>query len=191
LNESSNNHTEQSRARIEHLDHLHDIPNLADVKYEDWSRVRLDRLLVDYLLRMGFTNSARGLAREKGIEKLVDVDEFEAVGRIERSLREEHQVNTALSWCSENKQGLKKINSNFEFELRLQQVVELARSGEMTKLLDAVLHTRKYLSGHPDNDLAMKAAGLLAYPPDTESEPYKVCPFPIPSVLPSKAHFAS
>jgi hypothetical protein len=101
---------EQSAARIEHLDELYGIHTLVDVKYEEWSRTRLDRLLVDYLLRKGYTMSARELASEKGIEKLVDVEEFETSGKIERSLREEHRVDVALSWCGENKANLKKIN---------------------------------------------------------------------------------
>jgi macrophage erythroblast attacher len=83
------------------------------VKYEEWSRIRLDRLLVDYLLRMGYTGSARQLAEEKGIEALVDLDEFEAVAKVERSLRVEMRVDAALAWCARNSAGLKKMNVSF------------------------------------------------------------------------------
>ena len=106
--------TQQSSERLEHLDKLYNIENLADVKYEEWSRIRLDRLLVDYMLRSGYTGSARQLATEKKIEKLVDVEEFEAVGRVERSLRDGRKIDVALAWCVENKQGLKKINVRFQ-----------------------------------------------------------------------------
>lgn len=99
----------QQRARIEHLQVLHEIPSLADVKYDTWAHVRLDRLLVDYLLRQGFTESARELAREDGIDDLVDVGVFEECGRIERALKQ-GQTSDALAWCVENKGGLKKIN---------------------------------------------------------------------------------
>jgi len=100
----------QQKARIEHLQALHEIPGgLVDVKYDHWSHTRLDRLLVDYLLRQGYTESAKALAREKGVEALVDVAVFEEVGRIERSLRA-GEVKEALAWCGENKQALKKIN---------------------------------------------------------------------------------
>jgi macrophage erythroblast attacher len=74
----------------------------------------LNRLLVDYLLRQGYTKSARDLATEKNIEALVDVEEFESVGRIEKSLREERRVDLALVWCGENKANLKKINVSWE-----------------------------------------------------------------------------
>lgn len=99
----------QQKARVQHLQELHEIPSLADVKYDNWSQTRLDRLLVDYLLRQGHTQSAKELAREKGIEELVDIGVFDECGRIERSLRE-GKTQECLSWCTENKQALKKIN---------------------------------------------------------------------------------
>ena len=99
----------QQKARVEHLQELHEIQSLADVKYDSWSQVRLDRLLVDYLLRQGHTQSAKQPAKEKGIEDLVDVGVFDECGKIEKSLRE-GKTQECLSWCNENKQALKKIN---------------------------------------------------------------------------------
>lgn len=159
---------------------MYQIPTLVDVKYEEWSRVRLDRLLVDYLLRMGYTRSARQLAQEKNIEALVDVDEFEAVGKIEASLSGEHRVDLALAWCSENKQNLKKMDKNtLEYELRLQQQIELCRAGHTTgdiqKLIDARIHANKYFTSHPDQEWKNRASGLLVIPPSTNTEPYRVC----------------
>lgn len=56
---------ESSRKRIQHLQDLYNIPSLTDVKYDEWSRIRLDRLLVDYLLRSGYIESAKALAKDK------------------------------------------------------------------------------------------------------------------------------
>jgi hypothetical protein len=108
-------HTEEltiqssSRARLQHIHELHQIPSLADVKYDEWSRVRLNRLLVDYLLRNGYEQSARELAKEKGIEELVDLEAFVSCHKIEASLLN-GRTQEALSWCQENKKELKKIN---------------------------------------------------------------------------------
>lgn len=98
----------QSRRRIEHLQDLYRIPSLADVKYDEWSRVRLDRLLVDHMLRFGYLKSAKELAEEKRIEELVDLDVFGQCQRIADSLRK-GDTKEALQWCGENKAALKKI----------------------------------------------------------------------------------
>jgi macrophage erythroblast attacher len=110
LDEGQQTCVKQLEARITHLDQLYQIPTLADVKYEQWSRTRLDRLLVDYMLRNGYTKSAKDLASEKKIEDLTDIEEFEYARRIERSLRSESRVDLALAWCGENKLNLKKLN---------------------------------------------------------------------------------
>ena len=102
----------QSRKRIQHLQDLYSIPSLADVKFDEWSRVRLNRLLVDYLLRNGYRESAGQLAREKGVEDLVDLEVFVQAGRVAESLRN-GRVAEALAWWGENKQTLKKSNVSF------------------------------------------------------------------------------
>lgn len=99
----------QSRKRIQHLEALHNIPSLADVKYDQWSRVRLDRLLVDHMLRSGFSESAKQLAEERDIEGLVDLGVFTQCQRIVESLRR-GDTKEALQWCGENKAALKKSN---------------------------------------------------------------------------------
>lgn len=97
----------QSRKRIQHLEALYEIPSLADVKYDKWSRVRLDRLVVDHMLRAGYVESAKQLARDKDIEELVDLDVFIQCQRITDSLRR-GETKDALQWCGENKTALKK-----------------------------------------------------------------------------------
>lgn len=164
---------QQQKARIEHIQALHEIPSLADVKYDGWASTRLNRLLVDYLLRQGYADSARELAQTQGIEDLTDTGVFEECGKIEKSLRS-GRVQEALAWCGELKPALKKINSPLEMELRLQQFIELARSGDMSKLMDAVVHARKHLAGGTDSEFGLRAGGLLAYPPETFVEPYRV-----------------
>jgi len=103
---------------------------------------------------------------------VVDVEAFVACHKIEASLRA-GRTQECLVWCADNKQALKKLNSNLEFELRLQQYIELVRSGNTQKLMEATMHARKYLAPHQDTNFAIRAAGLLAFPPETQAEPYK------------------
>lgn len=100
---------QHSLSRIRHLGELASMQSLDDVKYEAWSRTRLDRLLVDYLLRNGYEHSAAELAKEKGIQELVDVDVFVQMSRIRDSLRN-GKVTEALAWCSENRRELRKMD---------------------------------------------------------------------------------
>lgn len=98
-------------ARVRHLAELHAIHDVEDVKYDVWSRTRLDRLLVDYLLRHSHNESARALAEEKNIELLADVETFEQMSRIRKSLLN-RSVTEALAWCTagDTKKELRKIN---------------------------------------------------------------------------------
>lgn len=163
----------QQSARISHLSTLHDIPTLSDVAYEQWSHTRLDRLVVDYLLRQGYSRSARSLAEEQSILPLVDISVFEECHRIEQSLLAGKTAD-CLAWCAENKQALKKLNSNLELELRLQQFIELARGGNVGEKVAAIVHARKHLAGGQEVEFGLKAGGLLAHESDTLVEPYRV-----------------
>lgn len=100
---------QQTRRRIQHLQDLYEIPSLEDVKYEQWSRIRLDRLLIDYLLRRGYGDSAVALAKEKGIEDLVDLNVFVQCHRIEQCLRN-RSTTECLAWCAEHRPLMKKTN---------------------------------------------------------------------------------
>ena len=103
---------QHSRKRLEHLQDLYEIPSLADFKYDQWSKIRLNRLLVDYLLRSGYGESARTLAREKDIENLVDLDVFVQCHQIEESLRRK-STQECLAWCAEHRPMMKKTSVMF------------------------------------------------------------------------------
>ena len=65
------------------------------------------------------------------------------------------------------------LQNRLEFELRLQQYIELRRNGQ---LVEARQHAQKYLTQHASIYLeeVKRAAGLLAYPPDTQVREYRV-----------------
>lgn len=159
---------QQSQSRIRHLGELYCMHSLEDVKYEEWSRTRLDRLLVDYLLRYGYKESATALAKEKNIQDLVDVETFVQMSRIRESLHN-GRVTEALTWCNENKKELRKLESNLEFMLRFQQYIELVRTQDQAKLLESIAHAKKYLLPYKDTypTEVQQACGLLAFPPGT------------------------
>lgn len=150
-------------ARLSHLEELYGMHTVDDVKYEAWSRKRLDRLVVDYMLRKGFQNSAEKLAEDKGVQALVDVQTFQRQGKIVEELHAGN-VSGALAWCADNKKELRKMESKLEFQLRFQQYIELLRAD---KLPEAITHLKKHLiparQTHPTE--VQRACGLLAAPP--------------------------
>ncbi|TVY30058.1 Protein FYV10 [Lachnellula hyalina] len=171
--EEENRLHQQSQSRIRHLGELYGMQSLDDVKYEEWSRTRLDRLLVDYLLRYGYKESAAELAQEKGIGELVDVETFVQMSRISESLRG-GRVTEALAWCNENKKDLRRMESKLEFTLRFQQYIEMIRTQDEQKLLNAISHAKKYLLPFKDTfpGEIQQVYGLLAFPPGVGPDPY-------------------
>jgi macrophage erythroblast attacher len=179
-------HTEEealhdhSAKRIKHLQDLYEIPSLVDVKYEQWSRTRLDRLMIDYLLRSGYSKTASSLAEAKQISHLIDLDTFITCHKIASSLTR-GETKEAIAWINENRAQLKKMTqapyktTDLEFELRLQQFIELVRAGTTPKKLEARQYAQQHLTPHTSSraQAIMEAAGLLAQSPDTQAEPYR------------------
>ncbi|KAJ1673487.1 GID complex subunit containing RING finger motif, partial [Spiromyces aspiralis] len=101
---------EKSKARIKHLARLSDLHLTDDVGYREWSRVRLDRMLIDYMLRAGYHTTAQHLIDSKGLEAFADSELFSACARIESALIDSHSCAEALQWCVENRTVLRKLD---------------------------------------------------------------------------------
>ncbi|KAJ2977956.1 hypothetical protein NUW58_g7648 [Xylaria curta] len=160
---------QHEEARVKHLAELYDMYSIDDVKYEGWSRTRLDRLLTDYMLRQGYIDSARALAERRQMELLVDVDTFEQMNRIRQCILN-GSVQEALTWCTagDTKKELRKMDSNLEFMLRYQQYIEIVRNRSRINPGEALAHARKHLYPYIStyNKEVMHACGLLAMLPE-------------------------
>ncbi|XP_038979165.1 protein MAEA homolog [Phoenix dactylifera] len=157
---------QRCRARLDHLDSI-DADNLTE-----WSNTRLKRILVDYMLRMSYYDAAKKLAETSNIQDLVDIDIFLDAKKVIDSLQNK-EVGPALAWCAENKSRLKKSKSKLEFQLRLQEFIELVRADNY---LRAIQCARKYLA--PWGATYMKelqcVMATLAFRSNTECPTYKV-----------------
>ncbi|KAF7468481.1 Hypothetical predicted protein [Marmota monax] len=93
------------KRRIEHLkEHSSDQPAAASM----WKRKRMDRMMVEHLLRCGYYSTAVKLARQSGIEDLVNIEMFLTAKEVEESL-ERRETATCLAWCHDNKSRLRKM----------------------------------------------------------------------------------
>ncbi|KAJ9058902.1 GID complex subunit containing RING finger motif [Entomophthora muscae] len=156
--------------RLSHLEEFEKIPSQNTPEFERWNRCRLDRVTLDFLLRHGHHATARQLARQNELEEMADFELFEQDALIEAELWEGKCIK-ALLWCAENKTSLKKLKSTLEFNLRLQEFVELARIFEYKS---AIEHSQKYLAPYMEfHSLEIRQAlTLLAFPPTTTCGPY-------------------
>lgn len=138
-----------------------------------WEKVKLDRALVDYMLREGMYDTAERLAKAQRLELVVDTKIFRESRVVIEALRK-RDCSEGLRWCAENKRRLQKVQSKLEFRLRLQEFVEHARAGRKH---DAIAYMQKYLSvGNCDQERMcdiQRFMALLVYDPTTACQPYK------------------
>lgn len=149
------------------------VPSKALENDSRWEKLRLDRALVDYMLREGMYETAESLAASQTIEEIVDMDIFRESRVVIEALRR-RDCSEGLRWCNENKRRLQKVQSRLEFRLRLQEFVEHARAGRKT---DAIAYMKKFLSvSNCDSERLLdiqRFMALLAFAPNTSCQPYK------------------
>lgn len=163
---TENLQAQRCRARLDHLEAA-EAENLSE-----WNNTRLNRILVDYLLRMSYYDSAAKLVECRSIQDLVDIEVFQEAKKVIDALHNK-EVAPALAWCSENKSRLKKSKSKLEFQLRLQEFVELVRADNN---LRAISYAQKYLApwGATHMKELQRVIATLAFKSNTECATYKV-----------------
>ena len=139
-----------------------------------WRKTRLDRMLVEHFLRSGYYDSAIGLAQSAGIQDLTNINLFLVAKDVEEALTQQ-DTSKCLAWCHDNKSKLRKMKSTLEFNVRLQEFIELIKRREK---LEAVKHARKYMSTcteDPDQlSIIQKGCALLAFDDaNTQIQPYR------------------
>ncbi|CAH8359200.1 unnamed protein product [Eruca vesicaria subsp. sativa] len=172
LDEGSNVENLQAqrcRARIDHLESA-DVENITE-----WNNTKLNRILVDYMLRMSYFETASKLSENSNISDLVDIDIFREAKKVIDALKRS-EVASALAWCAENKTRLKKSKSKLEFQLRLQEFIELVRSNSYKQ---AIFYARKHLTpwGATHMNELQHVLATLAFKSTTECPKYKVALF--------------
>ncbi|XP_043693768.1 protein MAEA homolog isoform X2 [Telopea speciosissima] len=163
---TENLQAQRCRARLDHLG-----PAQTE-NVSEWNNTRVKRILVDYMLRMSYYDTAVKLAESNNIQDLVDIDVFQEAKKVIDALQNK-EVAPALAWCAENRSRLKKSKSKFEFQLRLQEFIELVRADNN---LQAITYTRKYLApwGATHMKELQRVMATLAFKSNTECATYKV-----------------
>ena len=106
---------------------LASIPSLTPVPTPS---TRLHRILLDYLLRSSYYRTAQALSTHlPHLAPLSDMEAFLSARRVVEGLRA-RDVSRALAWCGEYRSRLRSVGSSMEFELRVQEMMELVKKGE-------------------------------------------------------------
>ncbi|KAI8324183.1 hypothetical protein GQ54DRAFT_302831 [Martensiomyces pterosporus] len=164
---------QRSKQRAMELSELDGFTSSSQPEFQRWCRTRLDRVLVDYMLRNGNVDTANRLIGNNGsLAHFADSSLFALVMDIERDLEESHSCKSALHWCADNRSALRKIHSSLEFELRLQEFVEMIRERNTP---GAIAYAKKHLTAWSDTQMPriQRAMTLLAFSPGTQCPPYK------------------
>lgn len=164
----------ECKRRLEHLRQQVTLPSTCEVQLvaaNRWKKIRLDRMIVEHFLRLGYYESAERLAMRSNIRDLTNLDIFQTSREVEEDLKKRQTIK-CMAWCLDNKSKLRKIASNIEFQLRVQEFIELIRAD---RRLDAVKHARKAFASYEKDQLKeiQKCMALLAFPTTTDIEPYK------------------
>ncbi|CDW52414.1 macrophage erythroblast attacher [Trichuris trichiura] len=138
---------------------------------DSFRRLRLERILVDYMLRCGYYDTAVKVAERSGIAQVTNIAHFIRAKKVEESLAA-HHTNECLEWCHENRSKLRRLKSTFELKVRQQDFIELLRNNERTL---AINYARKHF-GKLDQDtfhVLLPTMTLLAVGVDTTLEQYQ------------------
>ncbi|KAJ4764788.1 Macrophage erythroblast attacher [Rhynchospora pubera] len=159
---------QRCRARIDHLEEFSPQCQCNS----NWNSTRLNQIILDYMLRMSYYDSASLFADSANIRELVDIDVFIEAREVVESLQNK-KVAPALAWCAENKSRLKKTKSKLEFLLRLQEFIEMVKLNDYLK---AIAYARKYLApwGPTYTKELQHVTATLAFKSGTNCTTYKV-----------------
>ncbi|PVU97327.1 hypothetical protein BB559_002085 [Furculomyces boomerangus] len=162
----------QLNHRANHLKLLESFQSTNDPEYSTWSSKRVDRFLMDYMMKTGYQTSASNLATHSDLESFTDSQLFSQLINIQNSLLVQNSCKECLQWCSENKAALKRLKIGLEFELRLQEVTELARQ---RKSSEAIAYSKKHFKQLTDiqKQRLNQTLALLVIMPTTDCRRYK------------------
>ena len=110
------------KERLEHLDQYpivtgsisrrKTISNITDHDYQslsNWRKTRVNRVIVDYLLRFGKYETAMALSESQNIKNLIDIEVFIQMKSVIEGLTKRN-CTEALKWCADNRSRLRKIS---------------------------------------------------------------------------------
>ena len=109
----------------------------------NWYRDQTNLLLVDYLTKTNTRSDGNiGImllqslaAQNPRLLKLVDYDLFDNFNKVYSLIVRNHDLAPIVGWFNENRNALKKINSNLEFEINYCKILSLIENEEINEAI--------------------------------------------------------
>lgn len=110
--------------------------NRAAAKLNPESETRVSRLIVEFMLRQGHSETAKVVSSRSGIDNLLDIDIFIQCKRIVEGLISGN-TQECLAWCNEHKSALRKSKVCTLYRLiRTSWIIDCSRIASNSRLDD-------------------------------------------------------
>lgn len=126
---------------------------------------------MDHLLRAGYFETAQKLSEYVGADNS-SRNVFHVAKQVEDALQRQ-DLSICLNWVLDNRSKLHRLHSNFETEVRVQQLIQLIKEGRRA---ECVAFLRQHFGNGNDrwnNHTLLQVMGLLAFGPSTGIHSYQ------------------
>lgn len=115
--------------------------DLHNGKLINWFREEANLLILDYLLKSNTlkeTNLSLQLMKELEadstfpLSKIIDYDVYESFNKVFISINEDHDLEHIIAWYNDNRNALKKISSNLQFEIHYCKYLSMIEKGDVS-----------------------------------------------------------
>lgn len=153
------------RARAEHLakleeltlsvptnqredDEDHEEDPVLDLHNENlinWYREVTNLLIIDYLIKFNNRRDSNlGIKLMKNLKAtsfpkifdLIDYDVYENFNQVYLSINEDHDLEPITAWYNDNRNSLKRINSNLQFEIHYCKYLSMVEKGDVLEAIE-------------------------------------------------------
>lgn len=118
--------------------------DMHNEKLINWYREETNLLIIDYLLK---SNTNKGLnighklmdfleiSSSSKLSKLVDYDVYESFNKVFISINQDHDLEPIWAWYNDNRNSLKKISSNLQFEIHYCKYLTMIEKGDVSEAI--------------------------------------------------------
>ncbi|SGZ56687.1 CIC11C00000005144 [Sungouiella intermedia] len=111
----------------------------------NWYREVTNLLIIDYLIKSNNRKESNlGIKLMRSLQatsfpqiaELIDYDVYENFNQVYLSINDDHDLDLISAWYNENRNSLKRINSNLQFEIHYCKYLSMVEKGEVAEAIE-------------------------------------------------------